>query len=89
MLVALSPDKFFGLLKGTSTGNFFTALIISAESVDKKISSTNFDFIAASTVQCIKGFPQRLMIFFFGIPFEPPLAVINAAILFFLYREKY
>ena len=45
------PESFFGLIKGASTPNFFTKLIIFLSSLETIILSNNLDCFAANIDQ--------------------------------------
>ena len=61
---------------------------ISLSSVVTIMSSTYFDALLISIVCAMSGFPPSNLMFFRGIPLEPPLAGITTKILLSLYILK-
>ena len=76
-VVALSPLIFFGR-KITSAPNFFEIFNIFNESELTTTLSINLLFKANLIDHSIKGLPLNNLMFLLGIPFDPPLAGINA-----------
>ena len=65
-----------GRLKGTSMFLLFAKFIISSSSVEIIHLFNNSEFFTALKVYSIKGLSHNFFMFFLGIPFDPPLAVI-------------
>ena len=87
--LALSPDMDPGLKKGISAPYRVATSAISSESVETTTLSTSPSrraCIAGSMVYAIRGFPLTSMMFFLGIPFDPPLAgiMVRSRSLFFM-----
>ena len=81
-LLLVSVAIFDGL-SITLQSYFFEILFIKSSSVLTHVSLTLLLLEALITYQ-IRGYPQTLIIFFFGISLLPPLAVINETILIFI-----
>ena len=75
----LSIEYFFGLIKGTSAEKDLAISAISSSSVDTITLSTLLLSRATLIDQYINGFELKGLIFFLGIPFDPPLAGMKAA----------
>ena len=73
--------NLFGLRKGTSAPYFFDILAIFGQSVETITRVICFDFIAASIVCAISGFPPNNLIFLLGNLFDFFFAGIIASIL--------
>ena len=84
LVVAKSPEVASLRKNGTSAPYFFAISAISVSSVDTITWSKSLLDNAASMEYARIGFPQKSLIFFFGIRLLPPLAVIIANLLIFL-----
>ena len=83
MDLALSPEIESGLRKGTSAPKPFAMSAISRESVETITRSIRPIFLASSAgsiVWAMRGLPATSIMFFPGIPLDPPLAGMIASI---------
>ena len=76
----LSAEIFLGLKNGTSIPKDFEILAIFSLSVLTIILLIFFELFAAFIEYSINGLLYNFLIFFCGIPFEPPRAGIIAKI---------
>ncbi len=83
----LSRLKYAGLRNGTSAPYFFATVAIFLFSVLTISRSISLVFFASRIVQAIKGNPANRLIFFPGIPLDPPLAGITARTLLRFFKS--